>query len=150
MVAARARRPGHVRAVDRARLDRLGRSAAYLPSGPHQRRAGSLQGTGDPALELLRGTGTIAPAPVWVGALCGLVFGWRARDRTVAALASVAAAWVGAHRRGTALGYPAVPRYLVVPVAICCVLAGIGAVAVVRLASAPRGRAVLAVALVAV
>ena len=55
----------------------------------------SLQGTGDPALELLRGTGTIAPAPVWVGALCGLVFGWRTRDRTVAALAFVAAAWAG-------------------------------------------------------
>jgi hypothetical protein len=34
-------------------------------------------------------------------------------------------------------------------VAICCVLAGIGAVAVVRLASAPRGRAALAVILVA-
>ena len=44
-------------------------------------------------------------------------------------------------------GYPAVPRYLVVPVAICCVLAGIGFVAVVRLASRPRGRAVLAAAL---
>ena len=110
----------------------------------------TLQGTGDPSLELLRGAGTIAPAPVWVGALCGLVFGWRTRDRTVAALASVAAAWVGLTVVATALGYPAVPRYLVVPVAICCVVAGIGAVAVVRLASAPRGRAVLAVALVAV
>ena len=41
----------------------------------------------------------------------------------------------------TALGYPAVPRYLVGPVAICCVLAGIGVVAVVRLASRPRNRA---------
>ena len=48
-----------------------------------------------------------------------------------------------------ALGYPAVPRYLVVPVALCCVLAGIGLVALARLASRPRGRAVLAVALVA-
>jgi hypothetical protein len=110
----------------------------------------TLQGTGDPALELLRGTGPIAPAPVWIGALCGLVFGWRTRDRTVAALASVAVAWAGFTVVATALGYPAVPRYLVVPVAICCVVAGIGAVAVVRLASGPRGRAALAVALVAV
>ena len=110
----------------------------------------TLQGTGDPALELLRGAGTIAPAPVWIGALCGLAFGWRTRDRTVAALAFVAAAWAGFTVVATALGYPAVPRYLVVPVAICCVVAGIGAVAVVRLASGPRGRAVLAVALVAV
>jgi hypothetical protein len=109
----------------------------------------SLQGTGDPALELLRGTGPIAPAPVWIGALCGLVFGWRTRDRTVAALASVAAAWTGFTVVATALGYPAVPRYLVVPVAVCCVLAGTGAVAAVRLASGPRGRAVLAVVLVA-
>ena len=110
----------------------------------------TLQGTGDPALELLRGTGTIAPAPVWIGALCGLVFGWRTRDRTVAALASVAGAWALTTVVATALGYPAVPRYLVVPVAICCVVAGIGAVAVVRLASGSRGRAVLAVALAAV
>jgi hypothetical protein len=110
----------------------------------------SLQGTSDPALELLRGVGTIAPAPVWIGALCGLAFGWRTRDRTVAALAVVAAAWALPTIAATALGYPAVPRYLVVPVAVCCVLAGIGVVAVVRLASRARGRAVLAAALVAV
>jgi hypothetical protein len=110
----------------------------------------TLQGTGDPAVELLRGTGTIAPAPVWIGALCGVAFGWRARDRTVAALAFVAAAFVLPTVAGTALGYPAVPRYLVVLVAICCVLAGIGVTAVVRLASGPRSRAVLAAALVAV
>jgi hypothetical protein len=109
----------------------------------------SLQGTGDPALELLRGTASIAPAPVWIGALCGLAFGWRTRDRTVAALASVAAAWTGLTVVATALGYPAVPRYLVVPVAVCCVVAGIGAVAAVRLASGPRARAALAVVLVA-
>jgi hypothetical protein len=109
-----------------------------------------LQGTSDPALELLRGAGTIAPAPVWIGALCGLAFGWRTRDRTVAALAFVAAAWALPTVAATALGYPAVPRYLVVPVAICCVLAGIGVVAVVRLASRPRGRAVLAASVVAV
>jgi hypothetical protein len=109
-----------------------------------------LQGTSDPALELLRGTGTLAPAPVWIGGLAGLAFGWRTRDRTVAALALVAAAWALPTIAGTALGYPAVPRYLVVPVAICCVLAGIGAVAVVRLGSGPRGRAALAAGVVAV
>jgi hypothetical protein len=110
----------------------------------------SLQGTGDPALELLRGAATIAPAPVWIGALCGLAFGRRTRDRTVAALAFVAAAWALPTVAATALGYPAVARYLVVPVAACCVLAGIGVVAVLRLASRARGRAVLAAALVAV
>jgi hypothetical protein len=109
----------------------------------------TLQKTSSPALDLLRGTGPIAPAPVWIGALCGLAFGWRARDRTVGALAFVVVAWAGFTVVATALGYPAVPRYLVVPVALCCVLAGIGAVAVVRLASGPRGRAALAVVLVA-
>jgi hypothetical protein len=109
----------------------------------------TLQGTGDPALELLRGAGRIAPAPVWIGVLCGLAFGWRTRDRTVAALAAVAAAWAGFTVVATALGYPAVPRYLVVPVAVCCVVAGIGAVAAVRLVAGSRGRAVLAAVLVA-
>ena len=46
MVAARARRPGHVRPVDRARLAGLGGSAAHLPPGPHQRRAGHPAGDG--------------------------------------------------------------------------------------------------------
>jgi hypothetical protein len=110
----------------------------------------SLQGTSNPAHELLRGAAGIEPAPVWIGALCGVAFGWRARDRTVATLAVVAAAWALPTVAGTALGYPAVPRYLVVPAAISCVLAGIGSVAVARLASRPRGRACLAAGLVAV
>jgi hypothetical protein len=110
----------------------------------------TLQGTSDPALELLRGAAGTVPPPVWIGALCGLAWGWRARDRTVAALAVVAAAWALPTVAGTALGYPAVPRYLVVPAAISCVLAGIGFVSVARLAPSSRGRAALATALVAV
>ena len=68
----------------------------------------------------------------------------------MAALALVAAAWALPTVAGTAMGYPAVPRYLVVPAAIACVLAGIGLVAVTRLAPGPRGRAALAAVLVAV
>jgi hypothetical protein len=118
---------------------------ARISAEPH-----SLQGTSNPALELVRGAGGIVPAPVWIGALCGVAFGSRARDRTVAALALVVAAWALPTVAGTALGYPAVPRYLVEPAAICCVLAGIGSVAVARLASRPRRRAALAAGLVAV
>ena len=110
----------------------------------------TLQATGDPALRLLRDAAGVEPAPVWIGALCGLAYGWRARDRTVAALAVVAAAWLLPTVAATALGYPAVPRYLVVPAAIACVLAGIGLVAVVRLVPSPRARVALALALVAV
>jgi hypothetical protein len=109
-----------------------------------------LQGGGDPAGELLSGAAGIAPAPVWVAAVCAVALGWRARDRTVAALAVVAAAWALPAILGTALGYPAVPRYLFEPAAACCVLAGIGAVMVARLASRPRQRVALAVALAAV
>ncbi|MDP9346475.1 MAG: hypothetical protein M3P44_12300 [Actinomycetota bacterium] len=110
----------------------------------------SLQVTSDPALELLRGAARIEPAPVWIGALCGVAFSWRARDRIGAALGVVAAAWALPTVAGTALGYPAVARYLVVPAAICCVLAGIGVVAVARLASRPRGRVALTAVLAAI
>jgi hypothetical protein len=109
-----------------------------------------LQKTGNPALELVRGAAGIVPAPVWIGALCALAFGLRRRDRTVAALTVVAAAWVVPTVGGTALGYPAVPRYLVEPAAVCCVLAGVGVVAVVRRASGARARVALVAALVAV
>jgi hypothetical protein len=119
--------------------------AAQISAEPH-----ALQGTSDPALELLGGAAGIVPAPVWIGALCGLALGLRARDRTVAALAVVVGAWVLPTVAGTALGYPAVPRYLVEPAAACCVLAGVGLVAVARLASGARGRTALAAALAAV
>ncbi len=87
------------------------------------------------------------PSPVWIGTLSALALWWRDRDRTVAALALVATAWTLPTVIGTALGYPAVPRYLFEPVAICCVLAGIGLVALVRLARDPRVRAAVAVTL---
>ena len=48
LVAARGRHPGHDRPVDRARLDRLGRSAAHLPLGPGQRRAARAPAHGHP------------------------------------------------------------------------------------------------------
>jgi hypothetical protein len=46
---------------------------------------------------------------MWIGALCGVAFGWRAGDRTVAALAVVAAAWALPTVAGTALGYRRCP-----------------------------------------
>jgi len=45
---------------------------------------------------------------------------------------AVALAWSVVTIGGEAIGYPAVPRYLVEPAALCCVLAGIG------VASLPR------------
>jgi hypothetical protein len=103
----------------------------------------TLQDTGDPAVTLVRDALGIVAVPVWIGALCALVLG--RRDRTVRALAAVAAAWALPTIAATALGYPAVPRYLVEPIGLCCVLSGIGAVYVWRLATRPRARAALAV-----
>ena len=147
MVAARGRRSGHVRPVDRARLAGVGRCPSHVPSGASARPV-TLQGTGDPAVELLRGTGQSRQRRCGSGRCAA----WSSAG------APAIGPWPRSLRRGgmggftvvaTALGYPAVPRYLVVPVAICCVVAGIGAVAVVHLATGPRGRAALAVALVA-
>jgi hypothetical protein len=103
----------------------------------------TLQETGDPAVNLVRDALRIVPVPIWVGALCALILG--RRDRTVLAVAAVAAAWAVPTIAATALGYPAVPRYLVEPIGLCCVLCGIGVVQVWRLASRPPARAAVAV-----
>jgi hypothetical protein len=103
-----------------------------------------------PGLDLLRRAGGIVPAPVWIGAVSGLLLGWRTRNRTVGALAFVVGAWTLPTVLATALGYPAVPRYLFEPAAVCCVLAGIGLVALARLPQRPRARAAVAVALAAI
>jgi hypothetical protein len=56
---------------------------------------------------------------------------------------AVALAWSVVTIGGEAIGYPAVPRYLVEPAALCCVLAGIG------VASLPRQAWVVALVVVA-
>jgi hypothetical protein len=109
-----------------------------------------LQAAGDPGVGLLKGAAAYAPAPVWILAPCAAVLGWRARDRTVLALTAVVLAWAGLTIVATAAGYPAVPRYLVGPVALCCVLAGIGAVTVVRALAPGWPRIAVAAVLVAV
>ena len=119
--------------------------SAEVSHEPH-----ALQRTAVPWLDLMRGAGDIAPAPVWIGAVFALAFGWRSRDRTVGALAVVVAGWTLPTVAATALGYPAVPRYLFEPAAICCVLAGIGLVALARLPRDPRARVAVALGLAAV
>ena len=145
LVAGRGRHPGHDRPVDRARLIGSGDPLRTFHSAQVSGEPHALQRTGAPWLGLVRDAGAIAPAPVWIGTLSALALWLRNRDRTVAALALVAAAWTLPTVIGTALGYPAVPRYLFEPVAICCVLGGIGLVALVRLAHDPRARAAVAV-----
>jgi hypothetical protein len=85
-----------------------------------------------PAFELWGRSLGILVAPVWIAALIGGVVAWRTREPTAVALLAVALAWSVVTIGGEAIGYPAVPRYLVEPAAVCCVLAGIGVAALPR------------------
>jgi hypothetical protein len=85
-----------------------------------------------PAFELWGRSLGILVAPVWVAALVGGIVAWRTREPTALALLAVALAWSVVTIGGEAIGYPAVPRYLVEPAAVCCVLAGIGVAALPR------------------
>jgi hypothetical protein len=96
-----------------------------------------------PAFELWGRSLGILVAPVWIAALVGAVVAWRTRERTAVAVLAVALAWSVVTIGGEAIGYPAVPRYLVEPAALCCVLAGIG------VASLPRQAWVVALVVVA-
>jgi hypothetical protein len=104
-----------------------------LHTAHHSGEPDSIQEAAFPGLVVLRGTAAMAPLPVWLGAAAAVALAWRSPDRTVRALAIAAAAWAVPLLVGTALGYPGVPRYLVAPVAGCCVLSGIGLVALARL-----------------
>ena len=101
--------------------------------------------TSQPALTLAGRALEILMAPVWIASLAGVVYGWRTRDRTTLTVAVLALSWTTITIAGEAIGYPAVPRYLVPPAAAFCVLAGIGFVALTRAIAAPRRRAVLVV-----
>jgi hypothetical protein len=87
-----------------------------------------------PAFELWGRSLGILVAPVWIAALVGAVVAWRTRERTAVAVLAVALAWSVVTIGGEAIGYPAVPRYLVEPAAACCVLAGIGVASLPRAA----------------
>ena len=95
--------------------------SAQVSGEPH-----ALQRAGTPWLGLVRDAGAIAALPVWIGTLSALALWWRDRDRTVAALALVATAWTLPTVIATAVGYPAVPRYLFEPVASAACSPGSG------------------------
>ena len=91
-------------------------------------------------------------SPSSSAALMAAVLAVRPRERTALTLAAVAGAWALPTIAVTALGYPAVPRYMVAPAALACVLAGIGASAASRgllraRTAIPAGVAVLALTL---
>jgi hypothetical protein len=85
----------------------------------------------DPALEVVRRARFMLVGPVKAAALVALLFAlvrWRARSaRTVLVLGGAAAVWVATVAVMTAHGFSGNERYVMAPMAVVCVLAGIGA-----------------------
>ena len=101
-----------------------------------------------PFVEVFVRSAAILSVPVYVGALIEVVVAWRRRDRVPLALAAMATILMVAVALMTEGGFAGNLRYVALPAAFVCVLAGAGWVAVVR-AAGRRWRPVLAVALAA-
>jgi hypothetical protein len=105
-----------------------------------------------PFLETFRRSGSVLMVPLLLGAAIALVRAWIDRDRLRLALGAIAAALMIAVAAMTQAGFAGNLRYVALPAALVCVLAGAGWVDLVRDAAARHGRAwgsALAVALVA-
>ena len=85
-----------------------------------------------------RAAGVLMP-PLLLGAALALVRGWIARDRVRLALGAVAAALMLAVAAMTQAGFAGNLRYVALPAALVCVLAGAGWVDLVRAAGARFG-----------
>ncbi len=101
-----------------------------------------------PFVEVFVRSEAILSLPIYVGAVIGVVVAWRRRDRVPLALAAMATILMVAVALMTEAGFAGNLRYVALPAAFLCVLAGAGWVAVVR-AVRRRWRPVVAVALCA-
>ena len=101
-----------------------------------------------PFVEVFVRSAAILSVPIYVGALIEVVVAWRRRDRVPLALAAMATILMVAVALMTEAGFAGNLRYVALPAAFVCVLAGAGWVEVVR-AAGRRWRPVLAVALAA-
>jgi hypothetical protein len=105
-----------------------------------------------PFLETFRRSGSVLMVPLLIGAVIALARAWSARDRLPLALGAIAVALMVAVAAMTQAGFAGNLRYVALPAALVCVLAGAGWVDLVRDAGARYGRtwgSVLAVGLVA-
>jgi hypothetical protein len=101
-----------------------------------------------PFLEVFRRSAAILSVPVYAGGVIAVVVAWR-RDHVKLALAAMATILMVAVALMTEAGFAGNLRYVALPAALVCVLAGAGWVAVVRWARDRRGpRAAAAVAAV--
>ena len=93
-----------------------------------------------PFLETFRRSASVLMVPLLLGAVIALARAWRARDRLRLALGAVAAALMVAVAAMTQAGFAGNLRYVALPAALVCVLAGAGWVDLVRDAAARFGR----------
>jgi len=94
-----------------------------------------------PFLETFRRSASVLMVPLLLGGLIALARAWAARDRVRLILAAVAAALMVAVAAMTQAGFAGNLRYVALPAALVCVLAGAGWVELVRDAGARWGRA---------
>jgi hypothetical protein len=94
-----------------------------------------------PFLETFRRSASVLMVPLLLGAVLALVRAWLDRDRLRLALGAVAAALMVAVAAMTQAGFAGNLRYVALPAALVCVLAGAGWVDLVRDAAARFGRA---------
>lgn len=99
-----------------------------------------------PFLAVMEQSAGLLTLPIYAGALIALVIGWRRRDRTALALAGAAATLMVAVGLMTEAGFAGNLRYVVLPAALVCLLAGSGWVALGRVAPVA---AVVAIAVLA-
>jgi hypothetical protein len=105
-----------------------------------------------PFLETFRRSGSVLMVPILLGAVIALARAWLARDKLRLSLGAIAAALMVAVAAMTQAGFAGNLRYVALPAALVCVLAGAGWVDLVRDVAARHGRtrgAALAAVLVA-
>jgi hypothetical protein len=93
-----------------------------------------------PFAETFRRSASVLSLPLLAGALLAFVRAWRARDRLRLGLGAMAAALMVAVAAMTQAGFAGNLRYVALPAALVCVLAGAGWVELVRDAARRFGR----------
>ncbi len=100
--------------------------------------------------EAITAVAEMTVVPVWAGAAVAVVVAVRRRRAAPVVLGAGAAVWSATVVvMSVVLGYAAISRFLLPAAAVLCVLAGVGAVEAVRVATPAVGRAVAVGALVA-
>jgi hypothetical protein len=94
-----------------------------------------------PFVETFRRSASVLMPPLLLGAAIAVALAWRARDRVRLILIGVATALMVAVATMTQAGFAGNLRYVALPAALVCVLAGAGWVELVRAAAVRFGRA---------